>query len=103
MLGAAAAIFGTAMSLPVVHYLTRMADGGADALTTLAVGGVDQLGDEFSTAIGGDGVSVTELFTPLGRHQVVGETVVGVLGGLIGRSSWDPSWRWAPWRSSPHC
>jgi len=84
VLGAATAIFGTAMSLPVVHYLTRMVDGAADAMTEVTLGGVDQLGEDFSAAVGGDGVSWSELFTPLGRQEVVGETVAGVLGGLIG-------------------
>jgi hypothetical protein len=84
VLGAAAAIFGTAMSLPVVHYLTRMVDGAADAMTEVTLGDVDQLGENFSAAVGGDGVSLSELFTPLGRQDVVGETVAGVLGGLIG-------------------
>jgi hypothetical protein len=84
VLGAAAAIFGTAMSLPVVHYLTRMVDGAADAMTEVTLGDVDQLGENFAAAVGGDGVPVSELFTPLGRQEVVGETVAGVLGGLIG-------------------
>jgi hypothetical protein len=84
VLGAAAAIFGTAMSLPVVHYLTRMVDGAADAMTEVTLGDVDQLGENFSAAVGGDGVPLSELFTPLGRQDVVGETVAGVLGGLIG-------------------
>jgi hypothetical protein len=84
VLGAAAAIFGTAMSLPVVHYLTRMVDGAADAMTEVTLGDVDQLGENFSAAVGGDGVSLSELFTPLGRQEVVGEALSGVLGGLIG-------------------
>jgi hypothetical protein len=84
VLGAAAAIFGTAMSLPVVHYLTRMVDGAADAMTAVTLGDVDQLGENFSAAVGGDGVPLSELFTPLGRQEVVGEALSGVLGGLIG-------------------
>jgi hypothetical protein len=84
VLGAATAIFGTAMSLPVVHYLTRMVDGAADAMTAVTLGDVDRLGEDFSAAVGGNGVSLSELFTPLGRKEVVGETVAGVLGGLIG-------------------
>jgi TrbL/VirB6 plasmid conjugal transfer protein len=84
VLGAAAAIFGTAMSLPVVHYLTGMVDGAADAMTAVTLGDVDQLGESFSAAVGGDGVLVSELFTPLGRREVVGEALAGVLGGLVG-------------------
>jgi hypothetical protein len=61
-----------------------MVDGAADAMTEVTLGDVDQLGEDFSTAVGGDGVSLSELFTPLGRQEVVGETVAGVLGGLIG-------------------
>jgi hypothetical protein len=61
-----------------------MVDGAADAMTEVTLGDVDQLGENFAAAVGGDGVPVSELFTPLGRQEVVGETVAGVLGGLIG-------------------
>jgi hypothetical protein len=84
--GAAVAILGTSVSLPIVHYLTRMVDGAADAMTGVIVGDIDTMGDAFSDAIGGDGVSVWEALIPgsQGQQQLVGESVVGVLGGLIG-------------------
>ncbi|MFW6034026.1 MAG: type IV secretion system protein [bacterium] len=82
--GAALAIFGTAASLPVVHYLTVAVDGVADAMTGVIVGDIGTLGDAFANAVGGDGVSMYELFTPFGQEQVVLEGTVGVLGGLIG-------------------
>jgi hypothetical protein len=82
--GAALAIFGTAASLPIVHYLTVAVDGAAEAMTGVIVGDIDTLGDAFANAVGGDGVPLHALFTPLGQDQVVRETTVGVLGGLIG-------------------
>jgi hypothetical protein len=82
--GAALAIFGTAASLPIVHYLTIAVDGAADAMTGVIVGDIDTLGDAFANAVGGEGVSFYELFTPFGQDQVIREGTVGILGGLIG-------------------
>jgi hypothetical protein len=82
--GAALAIFGTAASLPIVHYLTVAVDGAAEAMTGVIVGDIDTLGDAFANAVGGDGVPLHAMFTPLGQDQAVRETTVGVLGGLIG-------------------
>jgi hypothetical protein len=84
--GAAVAILGTSASLPVVHYLTVAVDGTADAMTGVILGDVDTLGDAFADAVGGDGVSVWEALVPggPGQQQLVAESVVGVLGGLIG-------------------
>ncbi|MFW6034187.1 MAG: type IV secretion system protein [bacterium] len=84
--GAAAAIVGTSASLPIVHYLTLAVDGTADAMTGVILGDVDTLGDAFADAIGGDGVSVWEALIPggPGQQQLAAESVVGVLGGLIG-------------------
>lgn len=82
--GAALAIFGTAASLPIVHYLTVAVDGAAEAMTGVIIGDIDTLGDAFANAVGGEGVSFYELFTPFGQDQAVREGVAGVLGGLIG-------------------
>src|ERR687892_2756186 len=53
--GAALAIFGTAASLPIVHYLTVAVDGAAEAMTGVVVGGIDTLGGAFANAVGGGG------------------------------------------------
>src|SRR5918996_6173354 len=53
--GAALAIFGTAVSLPIVHYLTLAVDGAAEAMTGVIVGDIDTLGDAFANAVGGGG------------------------------------------------
>jgi hypothetical protein len=53
-------------------------------MTGVIVGDIDTLGDAFANAVGGEGVPLHALFTPLGQDQVVRETTVGVLGGLIG-------------------
>jgi hypothetical protein len=82
--GAALAIFGTAASLPIVHYLTAAVDGAAEAMTGVIVGDIDTLGEAFANAVGGDGVPMHAMFTPLGWDRVAQETTVGVLGGLIG-------------------
>src|ERR687897_1966504 len=82
--GAALAIFGTAASLPIVHYLTMAVDGVADAMTSVIVGDIDTLGEAFAGAVGGEGVSYDQLLTPLGQDRVVAEGTAGVLGGLIG-------------------
>jgi hypothetical protein len=82
--GAALAIFGTAVSLPIVHYLTIAVDGAADAMTGVIVGDIDNLSEGFANAVGGSGVSYYELFNPLGQGQIAAEGTVGVLGGLIG-------------------
>src|SRR5918994_2202768 len=82
--GAALAIFGTAASLPIVHYLTMAVDGVADAMTSVIVGDIDTLGEAFAGAVGGEGVSYDQLLTPLGQDRVVAEGAAGVLGGLIG-------------------
>src|SRR5918996_2557008 len=82
--GAALAIFGTAASLPIVHYLTMAVDGVADAMTSVIVGEIDTLGEAFAGAVGGEGVSYDQLLTPLGQDRVVAEGTAGVLGGLIG-------------------
>jgi len=82
--GAALAIFGTAASLPIVHALTLAVDGVADAMSSAIVGDIGTLGQSFSNAVGGEGVSYDQLFTPLGQDRVVAEGTAGVLGGLIG-------------------
>jgi hypothetical protein len=82
--GAALAIFGTAASLPIVHYLTVAVDGAAEAMTGVIVGDIDTLGESFANAVGGPGVPVEGLFLPFYQSQVVAEGTVGVLGGLIG-------------------
>jgi hypothetical protein len=82
--GAALAIFGTAASLPIVHYLTIAVDGAAEAMTGVIVGDIDTLGEAFANAVGGDGVPLHALFTPFGQDQVVREGAAGALGGLIG-------------------
>lgn len=82
--GAALAIFGTAASLPIVHYLTLTVDGIAEAMSGVIVGDIDTLGESFAEAVGGPGVSLNQLFASFGQTQVVGEGVAGVLGGLIG-------------------
>ncbi|MFW6033650.1 MAG: type IV secretion system protein [bacterium] len=82
--GAAVAIVGTAVSLPVVHGATRMVDGAADAMSGAILGDIDSLGESFANAVGGDGVSFAELLTGAGRDQLIAEGAIGVLGGLVG-------------------
>jgi hypothetical protein len=84
--GAAVAILGTSVSLPIVHYLTLAVDGAADAMTGVILGDIDTLGDAFADAVGGEGVNVWETLIPFGpgQQQLVAESVVGALGGLIG-------------------
>lgn len=84
VIGAAVAIAGTAASLPVVHYLTRMVDGVAAALAEATIGDLDTLGEDFANAVGGPGVPYGQMFDPLRQTQMVGETAAGILGGLIG-------------------
>lgn len=82
--GAAVAIAGTAASLPVVHYLTRMVDGVASVISEVTIGDIGTLGEDFAAAVGGSGVPYNQIFHPLRQTQILGETAAGVLGGLIG-------------------
>jgi hypothetical protein len=82
--GAAVAIIGTAVSLPIVHGATRIVDGVADAMTGVILGEIDTLGDSFADAIGGRGVPFAETLTLQGQNQLEAEGTAAALGGLIG-------------------
>jgi hypothetical protein len=82
--GAALAIFGTAASLPIAHYLTVAVDGAAEAMTGVIVGDIDTLGEAFANAVGGPGVPVEAMWSPFAQQEMAREGAAGVLGGLVG-------------------